>query len=82
MKDNLFSPNIDISIETRVHSGKEQECYIPKINGVPVLDNGYILKISIDQNGNVKDNIDLAKWYITNKISEINSFMKNNSKFI
>lgn len=74
---------ITIEIENRIVNKKETPCYIPKINDVSVLgEYGYILKNSMNDKGEVTDNLKLAKSYIQDKVDEINSFMDKNSKFL
>ncbi len=74
---------ITIDIENRIINKKDTPCYIPKINNVSILgEHGYILKNSINDKGEVTDNIELANTYLQVKIDEINSFMDKNSKFL
>lgn len=74
---------ITIEIENRIVNKKDIPCYIPKINNVSVLGkHGYILKNSINDKGEVVDNLELAKSYLQVKIDEINSFMDKNLEFL
>lgn len=73
---------ISIDVEPREISKKQVDCYIPKINDVPVMGNGYIIKESISQEGKRFDNIELAKSILNRKVNEINEFMKVNSIFL
>lgn len=71
-----------IDIENRLHNGKEKLCYIPKINDIPIMDNGYILVESINNDGIKSDNLEMAKFFLDAKVSEINKFIEKNFKFI
>jgi hypothetical protein len=70
-----------IDIETRIVNNKKMLVYIPKINGLPVLLNGYIFRESINLKGEKFDNYNLAETILKNKIKEIEEFMNNNSRF-
>jgi hypothetical protein len=72
---------ISIDIENRTIKDKEHTCYIPKINGVPVLGTGYIFKESVSKTGEITDNLELAKSILKSKINEINEFIKSNNVF-
>lgn len=64
------------------HSGKMVKCFIPKINGIPVLGNGYIIAESINNEGVVKNNIEVAEFFLNKKKKEIQKFFDENSKFL
>jgi hypothetical protein len=73
---------ISIDIETREVNKRRVDCYIPKINDVPVLGTGFILKESINSEGKKIDNIELAKFFLNKKVNDIKDFMMENLKFI
>lgn len=73
---------INIDIENREINKKNVECYIPKINGVPVMGTGYIIKDSINSDGKKTDNLDLAKSILNRKVDGINKFLEVNYKFL
>lgn len=73
---------ISIDIETREVNKRQVDCYIPKINDIPVLGTGFILKESINSEGKKIDNIELAKFFLNKKVNDINEFMKANSIFL
>ena len=71
---------ISIEVENRIINNKEVSCYIPTINGVSVMNNGYIIKESINSEGKKTDNLELAKSILQNKIEEINRFINSNGR--
>ena len=82
----IFNPyickmKISIDIEQREINKKSVDCYIPKINGIPVMGSGYIIKESINSEGKKTDNLDLAKSILNRKINELNNFINENGRF-
>lgn len=73
--------NISIDVENKLVNNKEVSCYIPKINDIPVMENGYIFKESVNQEGKKTDNLELAKSILQNKVNEINKFIDSNNRF-
>lgn len=72
----------EIIIEKRLIKGKEIDCYVPKIDGIDVLEhNSFILKESTTDK-EIFDNIKIAEFFLQNKIDEINNFLEKNNKFI
>lgn len=70
-----------IDIEQRNIKGKITDVYIPKINNIPVLENGYIIKENVVGDKKI-DNIKMAQSILDNKVELINNFLKTNSKFL
>jgi len=71
-----------IDIEVRNHNQKDIICYIPKINGIPVMDTGFIIKESSNSDGVIHDNIEYANFILSNKVEEIKRFLKTNKEFL
>lgn len=73
----LLNMKSEIIIEKRLIKGKEIECYVPKINGINILEsNSFILKESIVNDKEKFDNIKIAEFFLQDKIKEINIFLE------
>jgi hypothetical protein len=77
---------ISIDIENRLvtNGGVEKEvvCYVPRINGHPVMGTSYILKESVNNEREKTDNLELARFFLQRKIDEINKFINSNNIFL